>query len=84
VGFSARDQKLQLYPNPATDQLMVSVPGTHPQGQVQVIDAHGALVLSRSIKDASTTLDVGMLAPGLYLVRVQDGAKYLSARFMKQ
>jgi hypothetical protein len=84
AGFSARGQKLQLYPNPATDQLMVSVPGTHPQGQVQVIDAHGALVLSRSIKDASTTLDVGMLAPGLYLVRVQDGAKYLSARFMKQ
>jgi hypothetical protein len=84
VGFSARDQKLQLYPNPATDQLTVNVPGTHPQGQVQVIGAHGALVLSRSIKDASTTLDVGMLAPGLYLVRVQDGAKYLSARFMKQ
>ena len=84
VGFSARDQKLHLYPNPATDRLTVNVPGTQPQGLIDVIDAHGALVLSRSIKDAANTFDVGALAPGLYLVRVQVGAKYLSARFTKQ
>jgi len=84
TGFSARDQQLQLYPNPARGQLTVNVPGTHPQGRMDVIDAHGALVFSRSINGASNSLDVGALAPGLYLVRVQDGAKYLSARFMKQ
>ncbi len=84
VGFSARDQKLQLYPNPVTDRLTVNVPGAHPQGMIDVVDAHGALVLRRSVKDTANTFDVGALAPGLYLVRVQVGAKYLSARFTKQ
>jgi hypothetical protein len=84
LGFSARDQKLQLYPNPATDQLSVNVPGINPQGLMNVIDTHGALVLSQEVKGASNALDVGMLTPGLYLVRVQVGAKYLSARFTKR
>jgi hypothetical protein len=60
------------------------VPGVHPHGRIDVIDAQGGLVLSRTISGTSNTLDVAGLAPGLYLVRVQDGAKYLSARFMKQ
>lgn len=61
-----------LYPNPATTQLSVS---GLPKGsqKIEIINSIGEIVISQTIlSEAICSVDVSSLAPGLYLVRIEN------------
>jgi hypothetical protein len=59
-----------FYPNPATNKLHLEIPNlTHPQ-QAEIYDASGKLVLSQEISSKITRIDIRMLSPGNYILKI--------------
>ena len=69
---------LQLYPNPATDRLMLSA--DMPVQRVQVFDMTGRMVMSST----GTELDVSTLPAGLYMLRAMGETGVDSKKFIKK
>lgn len=64
---------LTVYPNPARDGVLFSGSTTYSL-DISVLDAAGRLVLRVENHTASAWFDIADLAPGSYLIQVQDGA----------
>jgi peptidoglycan/xylan/chitin deacetylase (PgdA/CDA1 family) len=63
---------LQLFPNPASDVVRLSLPATTGMATVRVYDLRGAIVLETVYAEASNiTLNTTPLLPGTYIVSVQ-------------
>jgi Zn-dependent metalloprotease len=74
--------ELSLYPNPASDQLQLSLSSGAELKLVEVFDARGAKANVRSLDNGQ--LSVSGLAPGLYLLRASDGQNTFTKHFAKQ
>jgi hypothetical protein len=74
---------LKAYPNPATTLLTVQLPVTALNNTLQVIDAHGTVVLEQKANKETVYLGIGALAPGLYLLRSTGTAVTRPMRFVK-
>lgn len=75
-----------VWPSPTRSELMVRLPaGKANAVQLDVLDAAGRVVLSgSSAPGAVHVLAVQDLAPGTYLLRMDDGGGLRTARFVKQ
>lgn len=66
---------INVYPNPAQNNITVKIDGSiENDGQVMITDITGKLLLSTSIHDADTDIDISKLTPGIYLLKYQDMA----------
>jgi hypothetical protein len=75
---------INLFPNPAGDQLNVSVEGVHNKAEIRVYNLMGKLIMQQESVNALTQLNVSKLSAGFYLVHVNDGIETRSAKFVKQ
>jgi hypothetical protein len=70
----------KCWPNPANDRLFFDFMPVNASGRVEVMDARGILVASRSFQDQESTLEVnfGALSQGIYLARASltDGSLF--------
>ena len=60
--------KLFVFPNPATEEISVMMNEANTMDVIRVYDIEGKQVLSQSVDGALTTLPVGHLTSGIYLV----------------
>lgn len=67
--------KIDVYPNPAQDQLIVANEFSQPV-QLSLLDLRGRTLLNEQINPAQNTLNVADLPRGLYIIsfRMRDGA----------
>jgi hypothetical protein len=82
----AGPDQLNLWPNPATDLLNVSMDRTSRTASVAIIDMNGHVVRSLvnvPLQDRALTIPVANLADGLYTLRIGDGLKTRNQRFVK-
>lgn len=77
--YMASDNGLKIYPNPASSQLNILTDTRYTH--TEVLDASGRVVLS---SDYHPFINVESLNPGLYILRLHDGNKVVSTRFVKQ
>lgn len=86
--LSIDDQRVSLYPNPAYTQLNVAATASLKASQLVIYDIIGRQQSSQSIdKNANATqVDIGTLAPGIYMLRLQDeqGAILTTRKFVKK
>jgi hypothetical protein len=84
---AAAQAGFNLYPNPAQSQLTIELPVGAEAAQLRVIDAAGRRVLSQAVpagvRRHTLALPAG-LAPGLYLLRLDQGTRHLSQRFARE
>jgi hypothetical protein len=76
-----------VYPNPARDQLTLELPAGGEAAQLRVVDAAGRLVLRQAVPAGVRRHTLGLptaLAPGLYLLRLDQGSRHLSQRFARE
>lgn len=84
--------RLNIYPNPAHNQVSLAWPDDVPgkMGQVQVFDVLGVLIHQINLigkgAGAIYTLDISAYPPGVYEVTIKgaEGGNALRARFVKQ
>ncbi len=68
---------VQVYPNPATDNITVVLPSSATAATIVVTDVLGKKVLETKATQGSTQLAVGSLVKGIYVVDVQgEGVNY--------
>lgn len=68
---------LRVFPTPTPGLLTVEVPNGTFAGELRLVDARGRTVLERTLRDRTITLDLDALAPGTYVLFLQqaDGMK---------
>ncbi|WP_201985062.1 M4 family metallopeptidase [Hymenobacter rubidus] len=71
---------LEVYPNPATDQLHLALPGQATS--VQITDVRGARMTNVTFADGQ--VDISHLAKGMYTIAVSNGEKVFHQRFVKE
>ena len=62
-----------VYPNPATNMLILQMPNTGKAGSIQLFDMLGNSVFNKSNVTGNLTIDLSRLSNGLYLIRFQEG-----------
>jgi hypothetical protein len=74
-----------LYPNPASSTLHVYLPGTDLANTfIRIYDLNSRL-LSESIPHATDMpIDISRLAKGVYIIKIYDGQKSITKKFIKQ
>ena len=77
------DFAINLFPNPAGDQLNVWVDGVHKKTVIKVYNLMGKQVMEQESGNTLTQLNISKLSAGLYLMHVNDGKETRSARFVK-
>jgi hypothetical protein len=83
VGLSeTAQQQLRVYPNPASDQLMIELP-SEGMDELVVMDITGRTVLSQEIGAVqNVSLNLNTLESGIYHLVVRNGNDYLYAKFV--
>lgn len=75
---------LELFPNPASERLTVIVDQAFTgDAKLDIVDANGRTVLTRTLKDRTTNLDIKSLGTGAYTVRVIAEGHKRSLPFVK-
>jgi autotransporter-associated beta strand protein len=75
---------ITLFPNPATDQLIVSVGKLDTKAVLEIWSMNGQLLRAQAIKNAVETISLKGLLAGVYYVRVRNGAAVIAKRVVKQ
>jgi hypothetical protein len=74
---------LEIYPNPAHDNLIISA--QQNVSAIRVIDMLGKTVITRDTENEKfITLDVSSLPPGVYFVKVNAGNAQKLIKVIKQ
>lgn len=74
----ADGQALRVYPNPATERLMIDLPSSSPLVQVHLVNMLGQVVLSTSSKE----LEVGSLPEGMYVLNVKTTTREINQKVL--
>jgi len=75
-----------LFPNPATDQLLISSASQVPIEQVSVSDASGnEIFVTKNYKQGNYTINTGSYKPGVYFIGFifEDGSR-INRKFVKE
>ena len=75
---------INIYPNPASDFLQISLPQFEENSFVKIINAQGQSVLMEQLFNAETKLDINALPAGSYIARIYCGNKIENLRFAKE
>jgi hypothetical protein len=71
---SKENPLFKVYPNPASDYLVVEFENRVPSFEYSMFDMTGRLILSDCFENRMFgEIDVSGLLPGIYLIRVSDG-----------
>ena len=73
---------VQLYPNPAKDQLQVKTSASG-SGTIRISNAAGIPVLQTGYTGSGRTLDISRLPAGHYLLQLITGADTVTVPFIK-
>jgi len=74
------DASISIYPNPATEEIKISLPKNSEVYFVSLYNNLGSIVLSTEVNQNNTTLDVSRLKAGVYYVKVDQGQKRVFRR----
>ncbi len=77
------NQKLIVYPNPASNLLSLQYVSKIKNAHYEVYDLTGRLVLKGNLNE-SNTISIQSLNAGLYIIKIVDGGEVYSAKFLKE
>lgn len=87
AGIKETEQQnsMVLYPNPVKDKLYIKTK-EHTESNISILNTLGKKVLGTSINTARSTIDMGQLPPGSYMIIVTDRKGYpvYSGQIIKQ
>jgi hypothetical protein len=79
--FTSDQPGIQVFPNPATDQITI-LQTSGPEAELSIHNIYGVEVLSKTINNASTDVNISMLPPGTYLIKINGGESSLIQRLI--
>ena len=80
VEDNATDEEFAIFPNPAKDLLNIVLPAGMQNPKLTIFDLSGKAIMSQTLNDTNTTINVGNLSSGIYFVKVGNSTK----KFVKE
>lgn len=81
----AESESFNIYPNPAEDRLYVEVSEKLIGGAVSIYSVGGRLVLENiGISPENSEIDISLLPPGTYLVKIKIAENAYTGKFVKK
>lgn len=87
VSPSATSEQLSVFPNPASDKIMLEYANDFSQQgtvYIKIIDMLGNLVYEKKNESPQNMLEISFLISGLYVLEVEREGKYFRKNFIKQ
>lgn len=75
--------QLKLAPNPAKDQLKVSLPYSGVPATIIIRNNSGAIVYKQTVSVAETIISVSQFSAGVYQLEVNENGNKLASKFIK-
>ena len=75
---------VKLYPNPAKDMLYIQMNDRDAGAVIRIYDLTGHMVMSKSLENRTTRIDISTLRKGIYLLRINSYEKVVTRRIVKQ
>lgn len=84
VPLSQQPGDIKIYPVPARDRLMFTLPSIIENWNYQVINTAGQVLIRSEVFSAGEDIvvDTGKLTAGVYILRLENNQEVLNARFM--
>jgi len=73
-----------VFPNPAKDKIVIEIPDVTEECNLTIVNIEGHRLLQQIITEPTTTIDVGTLPSGVYLVKVAGEKRVQVGKFVKQ
>lgn len=85
-GFKIQNEKLSIFPNPATDNIQLAFTPYEKQTSVEIIDLNGKIVLKINISQWSQRMriNISKLNAGIYLCRLVGGKEQVAKFVVKR
>jgi hypothetical protein len=77
-------KELELYPNPASGNLIVEIAALKENNPAQIFDARGRLVMNCTLTSQRSVIDVSALAEGFYTLRTEYLGVIRKANFIRK
>lgn len=78
-------QNVSLYPNPASNQLTISInTSSRLNSTITVLDIQGQTVMNAQMKNNLMQMDISRLKPGMYFVQITSEGHQVVKRFVKE
>lgn len=71
--LQANNTPVKMYPNPAVDRVNILLENSNFPAQATIYNLTGQKVMQQSLSSSATSMEVGGLASGIYLVQIQSG-----------
>ncbi|MBC7554923.1 MAG: T9SS type A sorting domain-containing protein [Taibaiella sp.] len=83
VGSTSIDNTPEVYPNPATDELNIHTTAGR-NVQYSITNSIGTTLMSGTLKDADTKLNIKALAAGMYYIKISGDTGVVVKKFVKR
>jgi hypothetical protein len=84
IGVTKQTQALKIWPNPANDQVNLSLPASQNEASVRITDMGGRELYNRKLENNSLELNINKYMPGMYIVHITSGNETETGYFIKQ
>jgi hypothetical protein len=78
----ADEWEIQVFPNPTKDVLNINMSSGIVPERIMILQTNGSIVKEVSVSTANTTLDCSDVAPGMYLVYIEQGGRFAVKPFV--
>jgi hypothetical protein len=84
ISYIGQRNSMSIFPNPATDFVVIKNNMKQSIGQISVYNTTGSLVLSENTQQSNVSLNVAQLATGLYTVNINNDGQIQKLSFIKK
>jgi hypothetical protein len=74
--------EIELYPNPAADQITISIPGNERSVSYTVTDLEGRVIGKSILTGSEVLLDLSSYKPGMYIIRFEIDGEIFARRLV--
>jgi len=74
--------RVDVYPNPADDRVIVSIPDNEAEVHYQISDPEGRLIAQDSFTGSELLIDLGNFKPGMYIIRLEIDGEMVNKRIV--
>ncbi len=77
------DQTIKVYPNPVSNELIIEIDGNDKKVTFDILNAIGQIVFKGNLVD-KTTVQTSNFAPGVYLIKLENGKTFEFKKIIKE
>ena len=76
-------EAINIFPNPAHDNIMIQLPRGNNNGNVELLDELGRLLSVKKIAGSTVNFDLGELPLGMYVLKISDNGQAIYKKVIK-